>query len=206
MNKFIVCFMLCMLIAINCQMVNSCPPCKDVGGEKRYCVKTKILNLKVCEAGSQKGGRCTDEKDANGVYQGLPPCKEGLTCSAEMGKSPKVEEKKLMEDLTLSDRARRYRDLKKSAKVEENKLMRDLTLSYRARRYRDLKKSAKVEENKLMRDLTLSYRARRYRDLKKSAKVEENKLMRDLTLSYRARRYRDLKKSAKVEENKLMNY
>ncbi|GBN38667.1 hypothetical protein AVEN_211266-1 [Araneus ventricosus] len=84
MNKFVVFILLCMLITINGQLTNLCPPCPDVAGQKRYCVRTRVINVQVCVAGSPRGGRCSSTPNANGVYDGLPPCQAGLTCSATM--------------------------------------------------------------------------------------------------------------------------
>ncbi|CAL1278634.1 unnamed protein product [Larinioides sclopetarius] len=84
MNKFIFFVVFCILMAINCQTVNSCPPCEDVKGEKQYCVEPVGLFSKYCVAGAKKGGRCSP-KLKDDVYKGLPPCKEGLTCNARMG-------------------------------------------------------------------------------------------------------------------------
>ncbi|CAL1296656.1 unnamed protein product, partial [Larinioides sclopetarius] len=35
-------------IMICCQMVNSCPPCDDVNGEKQHCVQPSGFLLKMC--------------------------------------------------------------------------------------------------------------------------------------------------------------
>ncbi|CAL1278643.1 unnamed protein product [Larinioides sclopetarius] len=84
MNKFIFFVVFCILMAVTCKTVNSCPPCADVNGEKRYCVSPLGFLLKFCRAGAKEGGRCTTEVKDD-VYIGLPPCKEGLTCNARMG-------------------------------------------------------------------------------------------------------------------------
>ncbi|CAL1278637.1 unnamed protein product [Larinioides sclopetarius] len=87
MNKFIFFVVFCILMAVSnvtCQTVNSCPPCEDVKGEKRYCVQPLGFLMKMCEKGAKEGGRCTTEVKDD-VYMGLPPCKEGLTCNAREG-------------------------------------------------------------------------------------------------------------------------
>ncbi|KAF8788755.1 hypothetical protein HNY73_006761 [Argiope bruennichi] len=68
-----------------CSVLNACPPCADHRGEKRYCVKTDLLGLQTCVAASQKGGRCSSTQIKSGVYEGRPPCQEGLECSETMG-------------------------------------------------------------------------------------------------------------------------
>nr|GBN85027.1 hypothetical protein AVEN_83343-1 [Araneus ventricosus] len=63
----------------------TCPPCKERNGEKEYCVKSGGGTSTVCVKAHSKGERCCKEPDARGVYDRLPPCKEGLTCNDIMG-------------------------------------------------------------------------------------------------------------------------
>ncbi|CAL1278645.1 unnamed protein product [Larinioides sclopetarius] len=41
-------------LEMNCQTVNSCPPCEDTNGEKRYCMESSGLQMKICEAGAKE--------------------------------------------------------------------------------------------------------------------------------------------------------
>ncbi|GIZ03272.1 hypothetical protein CEXT_361251 [Caerostris extrusa] len=68
------------VIACMVAMASGLQTCKsqsDCSGT--FCVKTMGM-MSFCRSAAKKGGLCSVTQGANGVYNNLPPCTEGLKC------------------------------------------------------------------------------------------------------------------------------